>query len=919
MDDPWGSPWATNDSNPALEPLPRALTNLELPGRTLHRNRSATSISPWAVEDDVLNAWATPEPARALAPTAATPTTPWSGWGGEHGLNSSQISLTGRAREGSLGLPSPTAWPSSASLAPPGSKTLSRRSSALSLSRQPSPDPWAAEFSQNRLSLPAPVHIPAEQAAISTLETSAEVEEDDEYRKNTDDDTSPRAEIEDAHVRDLDATPVPDPGQDVEVQPENGGDNEPRDQKDQEEEPPDSPSASRHSSISNDSRHDERLDSPITSMDEDCKDRPPMLRRPSTKVQELVDKFDGLAKKTDDTLLAPVPVDGRRRSASRSVSMRSFRTDATSDFGDFEDAEDLDSLKLPRKSSVTGSPRPPSSHAGRLRSASKSSLRNAAVAPVIASPIREEAPNRFQELRAKFGPVSFTPDLELVDKLFDVAKLDEEQPSTKDYSLDAVDGIIRDSFTTVSERKTWYRISRPGTMRKHDMGDDDNYRRVTWVGSKVRENAGKIVRRWMEEGSYAGRPSNGGRPMAKGGAFNWDAKAEPLSFDKIFGKRKSVQPPKPEPAQSLRPLSLQPQPTAPAHSRNPSAGVKSLPPRSPLSIPAPPAGPAFGWSTGANDSSAPASARPSIDCARQSLEVGSIRSGHSRAASVQESESRSSLHLTPPPSVSPPQPLKPSNTSVLAIDEDDDEEWGEMIASPATDSRPGSTLFDGSMNGSIASLPFVDPAASAALAPTSTASDAVPVNGEPVAGKDLRISTTPSADIWDFSAFDNKPAARAIPPSTTSKPEFTFDTPIPSPTLSISSRTGSPASFQLPKPPTPVVPSRISSPTSPHVSKSPAPSVPSRTGSPTSFHMPKPPTPSVPLRPHHTPKSSLNLVRPSPLHNVITPKVASPEPVTSGKPPDKSVSFAQDDDEYVDEPAVRRIVTGLPDLSYLLR
>ncbi|KAF3771117.1 hypothetical protein M406DRAFT_326517 [Cryphonectria parasitica EP155] len=383
------------------------------------------------------------------------------------------------------------------------------------------------------------VHISAEQAAFSTLDSHEEAEEEkDDNNYNKEDGA---AEVDDS-ARDLVTTPTLAQDPTVEAVTESSEDNEPDPQTHEEgRERLDSPSLSRRSSVSHDSRHEERLDSPLTSMDEDCKDRAAIPRRSSAKVQELVDKYDGLAKITGDSLLVPASNEGRRRSASRSMSIRSFQTDVTSDFGDFEDAEDSDSGKPSRKPSVTGSPRPGNSRAGRVRSLSKASLRKASVASGIAavtSPIQEEEHlGHIENMRAKFGPISFTPDLELVNKLFDGPKLDKEQPSAKDYSLDAVEGIIKDSFTTVSERKTWYRISRPGTMRKHDLGDDDTYRRVSWVGSKVREDASKIVRRWMEEGPYAGRSAAGGRSMAKGGAFDWDAKAkaEPLSFDEIFG------------------------------------------------------------------------------------------------------------------------------------------------------------------------------------------------------------------------------------------------------------------------------------------------------------------------------------------------------------------------------------------------
>ncbi|EGX94797.1 hypothetical protein CCM_03068 [Cordyceps militaris CM01] len=91
------------------------------------------------------------------------------------------------------------------------------------------------------------------------------------------------------------------------------------------------------------------------------------------------------------------------------------------------------------------------------------------------------------------------------------------------------DVIIHDSYTTTSERKTWYRVS---ATRPRD--DADAYRRVTWAASTaVRPRTLRIVRRWMEEDSIAGRVVLGSRGGGAGGTtigasmFNWDS-SEPV-------------------------------------------------------------------------------------------------------------------------------------------------------------------------------------------------------------------------------------------------------------------------------------------------------------------------------------------------------------------------------------------------------
>lgn len=945
MEDPWGSPWAT-DTNTTLEPtIPRS--TLELPGRTLTRQRSFSAASPWAAEDDGLDDWAAADPGLALPTPAATSSSIWAGWGGENAPNSSQTSLApaSRAREGSLGMHSPS-WPAAASPGLPPARTISRRSSSRSLFRQPSPDPWAVEFSENRLSLPTPALVSAEQAAFSTLDRHEEENEEDMAKIKEDE----KAEVAAPEVTSTQDSKIAQPSEstrDEEVGPVTNAGDEASKRENEEGANTRSLSDSRHSSMSAESHHDDRPDSPITSMDEDAKDRPRIPRRPSVKVQELVHMYDGMVEPKDNSLSVPTALGGRQRSTSRgTASIRSTRTEDISEFGDFEDAESLGSAPPSRKPSIGGSPRPGSSRAGPARSAFN--VKSSAPAP-----IPEERSHTFQDLRAKFGPVTFAPDLESVDKLFDVAKLDAEQPSAKDYSLDAVEGIIKDSFSSVSERKTWYRISRPGSMRRHDLGDDENYRRVTWPVSKMREETNKVVRRWMEEDSFSGgRPSFGGGNSVKGGAFNWDTKSEPLSMDQIFGKRKSAQPPKAASATVPRPLSLQPR-SAAAHSRNLSGGVKSLPPRSPgvsslpcpspMSIPGPPKSPAFGWSTMTDESGTPASSRPPSRAVRQSLEVTSSRFGSNTAVNTgtHEPESRPSLQLAPPSSA----PSVSSN----ALVEDDDEEWGEMVASPMESSRPVSGIFDMGLNSSMAELSTKDPSP-APFNDTDATLVAVASKLEHDEGpqKAHQQPPAPSTDMWDFSAFDTTlapsfspvaPTVPAIPPTTTSKPEFDFDTPLQSPALSgpsktsspisafqlptpstpsgpmASSSTSSPASFQLPPPPTPPV--STSSKHTPKSSISSQPALePVRPISPAAFQLSKPPSPK------HSNRPSLSLGRPSPLQHVITPKASSPKPMsptvhsTTMLPPAKSVSFAPPDEESA---AVARIVEALPDLSYMLR
>ncbi|OBS21933.1 hypothetical protein FPOA_08270 [Fusarium poae] len=130
-------------------------------------------------------------------------------------------------------------------------------------------------------------------------------------------------------------------------------------------------------------------------------------------------------------------------------------------------------------------------------------------APVEPSPVRPKPPSE-----------PFSIDMSKLDALF--PSVDTSFPSPEPVP----DVVIDNSFTAISERKAWYLMSRPGSMRKHNMGDDENYVRVGWNNSHVREQSIRIVRRWMEEDSITGRVVLGRRGGAAGAKiFNWDSSA----------------------------------------------------------------------------------------------------------------------------------------------------------------------------------------------------------------------------------------------------------------------------------------------------------------------------------------------------------------------------------------------------------
>lgn len=275
------------------------------------------------------------------------------------------------------------------------------------------------------------------------------------------------------------------------------------------------------SSPSDHSHHDEVLcESPRTSFDEEPK-RPQILRKVSSKVQELVEHFDGLGK-LDEGIVQP----SRSRRHSNSPSMETRRVVGEEaekcqedDFGDFEEGQsDADD---PTGTGEEEIPKPATPTPTQSQAASNST-------PTILSPQSTPSPNEF--VKKEYGRVGFTVDPSALDK-FCTQPSGDTPLNIPAEKLVIPDTIPHDTFSSTEQRKTWYRISRYGTMRKHNSGDDENYIRVTWAPSQVREETLKTVARWMEEDRISGRVVLGGGSKVSS-MFGWNdpnAQAIPLA------------------------------------------------------------------------------------------------------------------------------------------------------------------------------------------------------------------------------------------------------------------------------------------------------------------------------------------------------------------------------------------------------
>ncbi|KAF1967436.1 hypothetical protein BU23DRAFT_573181 [Bimuria novae-zelandiae CBS 107.79] len=120
---------------------------------------------------------------------------------------------------------------------------------------------------------------------------------------------------------------------------------------------------------------------------------------------------------------------------------------------------------------------------------------------------------------------SFVLDSKLMAELF---------PPTKD--IPELEDPPDDPISSTSTRKAWYRLTRKQTMREYNYGAvDDNYIRVTWNTSHIRQEASNTVARWVNEDRIAGRG-----PGARA-SFFWDSTAPPdmKAHEALHARQKS--------------------------------------------------------------------------------------------------------------------------------------------------------------------------------------------------------------------------------------------------------------------------------------------------------------------------------------------------------------------------------------------
>jgi hypothetical protein len=268
---------------------------------------------------------------------------------------------------------------------------------------------------------------------------------------------------------------------------------------------------------------------------------------------------------------------------------------------------------------------------------------------------------------APTGVLSWELDRPTLDQLFRPPKPSKEPFEGADEPI-----------STTSTRKAWYRLTRKSTMREYNTGiDDENYVRVTWANSYIKEEAKKIVHRWTTE------DRNSGRGHSASASFYWDhspsnAPTTHLKKKSIIAESSTLQPKK----QNVPPLSTN-VPAAFSWSSSPLAVHDH-------------------WRQGSPDlqsTSSPIIAKPDALTEVPAQNTRAVFVDLTPRTPVQPLHPRTPIlenPAVPPLAASNFEPSKESDpwanlssldtsssTKVTDTTDDDDDEWGEMVESPA--------------------------------------------------------------------------------------------------------------------------------------------------------------------------------------------------------------------------------------------
>jgi hypothetical protein len=539
MDDPWGSPWADEIQHPviATKEKDNGEVRPKTPVKASTLGLEVKTNSPWDDGDDGFGEW-------AAVPTGEEVRENGLGFDGAGDAWETRDSgdNRGEAKGNFNGLAE--SWNDNTNLSDDDIPQLgpSLQEKSAELVRQPSPDPWATETTlddrhhgeetahsgQNRHDVEDGADNLVGEIPHGAVVDGAATHEEPlrEPPEAIPDENGTTDERDLAKPISFEQEIVPEPAEAVDetVNDHEAGHHSSR--------PSSSPSDQSH--------HDILPESPRTSLDEEPK-RPQAPRKVSSKIQELVEHFDGLAKQEEELVMDP----SRSRSLSKTPlgeteeileaseerrleeeKAEAEDDDEDDDFGDFEGGQsEVDASIEEEEGKRPVTPTPTQSQIG------------SSPAPKMASPQTQISPPRSLYVQKDYGRVEFAIEASTLNKI--------NSPSSGDTTADIpvekvfiMDTLPYDSFASAEERKTWYRISRYGSMRKHNSGDDENYKGVNWAQSQIRDQTLKTVARWMEEDRISGRVVLGGGNKGSS-IFGWnDANAPAVPLDSVFATKR---------------------------------------------------------------------------------------------------------------------------------------------------------------------------------------------------------------------------------------------------------------------------------------------------------------------------------------------------------------------------------------------
>jgi len=541
------------------------------------------------------------------------------------------------------------------------------------------------------------------------------------------------------------------------------------------------------------------------------------------------------------------------------------------------------------------------------------------------------------------GTDGFSPNAELLAQLFPPVNRSPKSDEPAD-----------DPISSTSGRKAWYRLTRKQTMREFNSGTlDDNYIRITWKASHIRSEVSRTVARWANEDRMAGRG-----PGARA-SFFWDTPALPAQKAHSHARKTSHAP-------VSNPKAIEPLPAdvPPSFNWSSPASIASTEPNilSARSI----------SSVTAKHNTITKLQRQ--DCRSVSLDLtrhpkepnahkrtataSNFLGGGSSPVTSSSTISASSFQSSTAEKSNPWSALGTLDTSVNSQPEpatirDEDDDWGEMVESPAvsTVQTPVADLSEASMRKNTLSTPSTTPISmrSSPFSPLPTFA------GPRHASSIVRLKGTVSPTSALFKPYPLVPTStgegpigpgllKSINRSGERTSEKAKSTPTsvsmgnkgPSPETDREERGKSTNNSRLPtKQPASVAEQDLHfhfKSVAPHIESS-SPSQPSASyswGKDANFSIVESSTPSVSLPP---PPASLSQVYPSGTWSISdspAPPTPAESPVFFARPPPRShtpptqqpltgtTTLAQRRKAEEDD-AIRSILEGLPDLSYMLR